>query len=98
MEFPWFRKLSGWKFQKVAQNEKNKKGNAEVVAAIREGFAQNKEIYRANLVYMSRNLTEIKKVNKKKMGKLDKVNKKIGSDKNSGSSYILNSNNKNIWY
>ena len=59
---------------------------------------QNNEIYRAILAYMSRNLTEIKNVNKKKMGKLDKLNKKIGSNKNSGSSYILNSNNKNIWY
>ena len=66
MEFPWFRKLSGWKFQKVAQNEKNKKGNSEVVASIREGFAKNNEIYRVILAYMSRNLTEIKNVNEKK--------------------------------
>ena len=76
--------------------KKNKKGNAEVVAAIREGFAQNNEIYRAILAYISRNLTEIKNVNKKKMGKLDKLNKKICSNKNSGSSYTLNRNNKNI--
>ena len=46
--------------------KKNKKGNAEVVAAIREGFAKNNEIYRVILAYMSRNLTEIKNVNEKK--------------------------------
>ena len=78
--------------------KKNIKGNAEVVAAIREGFAQNNEILRAILAYMSRNLTEIKNGNRKILGKLDKLNKKIGSNKNSGSSYTLNSNNKNIRY
>ena len=46
--------------------KKNKKGNAEVVASIREGFAKNNEIYRVILAYMSRNLTEIKNVNEKK--------------------------------
>ena len=57
--------------KKQPKMKKNIKGNDEVVAAIPEGFAQNNEILRAILVYMSRNLTEIKNGNKKKMGKLD---------------------------